>query len=167
METVLQLATREFIGIKIWVWVLVAVFGIPALVSFAKKQKKIETVKAPLRGHVEGFLDMSVVSSNTDRPYLVPRVIVLDRDKRNIHDLTCELPQDLVPIRPEDIGTVVWLETEKDFVGTYTSGKAAFRLNWKLTLIDVRKSSQIVQRKFIGGPPPKVVRDQDHDAYGS
>lgn len=67
---------------------------------------------------------------------------------------------------PRDVGTIVWVEEERIYVGGYTGGGLAYRYECKVRIIDARQNVLIAEHTFRGGPPPSTTYASG-DHYGS
>jgi hypothetical protein len=95
--------------------------------------------------------------------------------KNKVDDkLFFDLPEELQPNTPDEVGTVAWLEWEKKQVAWYKTdhGKGAalapaYVLICHLTVIDRARNLVVARRDFEGGQPPDSIGGLTGEGVGS
>ncbi len=65
------------------------------------------------------------------------------------------VPSERIASRPEDARVVVFIEKQKQLVGSYTDGGDAYRQVYDVKLIILNTWKTVVQKSFTGGKPPE------------
>jgi len=153
-----------------------AVLAYLAFVYPAGMQPRLE---AAFEGRLAPFLEPPV-EDNVDpaaaAPPLAPKLLVLDR-QANLPAIPGVRPGELAAVhfllspslraaRPEQIGTVVWLDWRANRVSSYSSGKEAYEVACDVTVLDAAGRRVLARRTFDGGPPPPQV-PRGEDGYGA
>lgn len=73
--------------------------------------------------------------------------------------VTLDLPEELFPERPEDVGVVVGLYWGQEFVGTYDGGSQGYRETCLVRVFDADSGRLVFERTVVGGDPPEVVKE--------
>jgi hypothetical protein len=98
--------------------------------------------------------------------YVVGKIIPVDmRDSKKIDWLYYDLPGELQPSTPEEVGTIVWLFWGEQQVGKYTTGGGAYVRTCRVTVIDRIKNVRVTEMTFQGGQPPQTIRGSGN-GYG-
>jgi hypothetical protein len=91
--------------------------------------------------------------------YVKGKVIPVSVADREVDWLYYDLPDDLRPAAPDQVGTVVWLRWDKVKVGQYgNNGGDANVQTCDVTVIDLAARRVVDQRRFVGGEPPQSSR---------
>jgi hypothetical protein len=102
--------------------------------------------------------------------YIKGKVVVIDRDKRMIDTLHMYLPPEIQANRPEEVGTIVWLDSHVSKVGDYITGSnevvgGGYTQVTYVTVVDREAHSVIHRDSFAGHMPPKKLEHRG-DASG-
>jgi hypothetical protein len=123
---------------------------------------------APLRGHLHEYTDLAIdpEGPGAEKGAIVRRkMVVIDRQKKDIDPLQHLLPDDLQADGPEEVRTVVWLEWGAKQVGVYPRGGKPFQRFVDVSVIDLGQPPKLLIRKrFYGSPPPQ--QGESDDRYG-
>jgi hypothetical protein len=98
------------------------------------------------------------------QPKPVGKMVVVDRTAKEVSDLTFDLPADLRASKPEDVTTVVLLETTKKKVTTYDDGSTGSQVSITVTVVDLATQTVTAQKTFEGAPPDEDAEDEVGDA---
>lgn len=107
-------------------------------------EAKDETVQPYRKGKVLPILMEDVLG---DKAYTgnIPRVCF---------ELYFDLPDELRPQKPEDVGTVILVYKRQDRVGVYNNGEPAWKENYSLKIVDRTSKTMIEEKAFVGSDPP-------------
>lgn len=89
------------------------------------------------------------------------KVIPIDMTANTVDYIYFDLPDELRPAKPEDVGTVVLLQWGKNQVGTYTGGSAAYQQTVQVTVLDKDTRDIIGQQSFSGSMPPQRKKSSE------
>ncbi|MEW6212363.1 MAG: hypothetical protein AB1631_28820 [Acidobacteriota bacterium] len=108
-------------------------------------------------------IDISPPSDNqASEPYLIGKLVVVDREKQTIDDLFNALPSDMKADHPSEVRTVVLLTWTQEEVGYYEgTNKMARRWHCSVTAIDLSARRRLVEKDIIGPMPPAFIRPDD------
>ena len=81
------------------------------------------------------------------------KVLPVEASSKTIDWMVFQFPPELLPQVPEDVGTIVWLESWTHEVGKYTTGEPAIALVCKVTVIDKAENAVVAVKVFVGNPP--------------
>jgi len=140
--------------------------------SQARTEEAALTQRASVdKKSLEGTLDSYIfpeeeLTDNLDgRLYISGKVVVVDRTGRLIDSAFLELPDELRASRPEEVGTVVWLDWGKQYRWRYSNGAAAYTHAVRVSVIDLIDKKLIDSRFLYGSLPPENVRDKGKWEY--
>jgi hypothetical protein len=85
--------------------------------------------------------------------FLNGKVLPVEASSKSIDGILFQFPPELLPQVPEDVGTIVWLESWTEQVGKYTTGEPAIALLCKVTVIDKAENAVVATKVFVGHPP--------------
>lgn len=97
--------------------------------------------------------------------YLKEKAIVIireDKEKQNEKQYEylqgCEgIPLDYCAQNPEEIGSIIVIDSSRREVGMYNYGVKAIVIIWNVSVIDKTIPAVVATRRFEGGEPPKVI----------
>jgi hypothetical protein len=156
---------------------LVVIGGIWWIISSIAARSK----KAPFDPYVEEYLRPPEVpdwianaeADAQDPDYVAPdpptvagKLVIVNRDKKEIDDLFVDLPDGLRAENPEEVGTVVWVSFARVAVGTYTDGATGYAHSCTVHVIDKAGWTVTAIRRFQGSAPPSFKKHSG-DAEGS
>ena len=81
------------------------------------------------------------------------KLLVIDVDKRNLHELQCDLPSDLAAGKPEDVGFVVLVREVLEEEGQLTCHEhqiPSYRVRWDVAIVEQSTGNVVVQTLFHG-----------------
>jgi hypothetical protein len=87
------------------------------------------------------------------------KVLPIEASSKTIDWILFQFPPELLPQVPEDVGTIVWLESSTHEVGKYTTGEPAIALLCKVTVIDKAENAVVAEKVFVGHPPQTRQRN--------
>jgi hypothetical protein len=96
----------------------------------------------------------------------VGRVVAIDRQQGDIDELHPLLPDELRADRPEEVGTVLWLERGVKEVGRCLEGGISYHRYCDVSVIDHTKPPRLLLRKRIFGTTPPPAKDSKN-TYGT
>jgi hypothetical protein len=132
--------------------------------------RQLDMVLEPFKNHireysiVSGLKNPARTSPHRTKAYLKGKIIPVNRMESRIDDIYFSLPEGLRATKPEDVGTIVWLDWEKDTVGHYcpeglggcfSSDDPAIVNTCDVTIIDKSIPAIVVERNFRGSDPPE------------
>ena len=82
------------------------------------------------------------------------RAVVADVTEGLVLPLTFELPDDITPSTPEEVGTVIQIERFLEETGTYDDRTPAYRQNALVRIVDLGFECVIGETFIQGGEPP-------------
>lgn len=101
-----------------------------------------------------------------DGGYVKGRVLPVEHKHGAPDQIHFELPPPLRSAKPEDVGTIVWLEYGQKLVGKYEGGAWAYAQTCRITLIDRARNVIIARQNVEGPPPPQTISEREHAGYG-
>jgi hypothetical protein len=105
-------------------------------------------------------------SSEKKEAYIKGKIITVNNEEGEIDDIYFSLPEELRATKPENVGTIVWLEWGEDNIGSYTDGEDATVITCDVTIIDKSTATVVAERNFRGSIPPNPKRSGE-DGTGS
>jgi len=137
---------------KLRLWQTALVIGTPIalLVGFAVGYYQYrESRLAPFKPYLSEYL--SFTSAQQGEPYVRGKVITVDTRRKAVDHLYFDLPQELRATRPDEVGTVVWVEcTSVTTVVRRTGGSTNNTVDYRceVTVIDKAASAIVGQQTF-------------------
>ena len=124
---------------------------------------------APFKPHVAEYL--AVPDGPAAPAPLRGKMVVVDKKTQDIDwDVFFGLPDALRASRPEEVGTIVWLEYGREQgQGVYIDGKdrrPSFCQTCEVTVIDRAGRAVIGAALVHGGPPPERIQEGDKEGVG-
>jgi hypothetical protein len=92
-----------------------------------------------------------------DPGYLRGKVILVDIFNRWVMPLTPRLAPELVPARPDEVGTVIWIRNGSRGMGTYSGGARALQGTIELTVADLAVPAIVGTGTLVGPEPPPFI----------
>jgi hypothetical protein len=131
-------------------------FGIIAVVYWAKVKSEI----APFEAHIAEYTRTpDPLEGDADAGYIKGKVIPIDRGKDEIDaQFWTHLPTTLKPEKPEEVGTIVWLEWDKEEAGEYEGGGTAYIQTCDVTVIDKARNIIVGQAHFEGEEKKEIAK---------
>lgn len=121
----------------------------------------------PFKNNLADYISSSAFKEQfTATPYIKGKLVVVNQSEVKVDDPYFDLPEDIKALKPEEVGTIVWVSYEPVVVGRYTGGSAGYRYTGKVTVIDKTAGAIVGRTSFKGGEPPSTKRGSG-DAYGS
>lgn len=120
----------------------------------------------PFEDYLDEYLNISELEQSLQAPYIIGKVITIDKPKRKIDYIYFDLPEELRATNPEGVGTVVWLEWGKHVVGMYEGGADAYVRTCDVTIIDKSNAAIVGKQHFVGSDPPRT-KSHTGPGYGS
>jgi hypothetical protein len=127
----------------------------------------------PFKDHVREYVTVSGLknparsSPHRTQAYLKGKIIPVNKTENKIDDIYYSLPEGLRATKPEDVGTIVWLDWGEDKVGHYcseyipgcfSSDDPAIVNTCDVTIIDKSIPAIVVERNFRGSDPPQKTK---------
>lgn len=126
----------------------------------------------PFVACISEYTNIAGLKTLDQDPYVIGKALIIDKTKNEILDpekpYFFNLPKELQPARPEEVGTIVWLEWGKVAVAKYKYEDASRESTLydydaniqtcKVTIIDKNIPAIIGQSNFRGMDPPKSLR---------
>ena len=122
---------------------------------------------APFKPHMAEYL---APTKETKTGAVRGQIVVVDRGKQDVDwDVFFDLPNDLRAAKPEDVGTVAWLEygRQKERGGYGKEGYPAYRQTCTVTVIDQASRDVIGTTEVKGGDPPNSIDEGAKEGVGS
>ena len=94
------------------------------------------------------------------------KMVVIDPREKEIDSLYWDLPEGLRATKPEEVGTIVWLEWDKVQTMIYDT-KPGWQHYVKITVIDAARNEVVAEGCCIGGMPPSSISSNDSEGNGS
>lgn len=130
------------------------------------------TVMKNLKPAVAAALEQPVPEDEARPGPLRGTVLPVDLPRRRLEDgVLFRLPPALRPRRPEEVGTVAYIDYEKERVGSYVDEQtaqvtgSAYRMRVTMTVVDAASRTVIAREVFLGDQPEEVL-SRTGDAYG-
>jgi hypothetical protein len=139
-ETVRKVMLGSALGIIALSCMCGGVFGLVKLYYVGKRSR--------LNDNVYRLLQEPSGKDTSGQPYLKGKVVLVDRNKRELDDLHRGMPDELRAENLGEVGTVVWLEWDHKWV---RGSKAPV---CKVTVIDRARNVVVGENTFEGDPPP-------------
>jgi hypothetical protein len=105
---------------------------------------------------VEGYwMKARPLKEHKGEPYVRGKLIILDRklDRHLLHPVYWKIPEELRAATPEDVGTIVRIDTRYEIVGRYSRGTTAQVVFYDVKVIDKEKGQVVGEKTFRGGEP--------------
>jgi hypothetical protein len=99
-------------------------------------------------------------------PYIKGKIVVVNKADIKVDDPYFDLPEDVKAVKPEEVGTIVWVTYDPRLVGRYTNGAAGYQYTATVTVIDKANGTIVGRSSFTGSEPPSTKKGSG-DAYGS
>jgi hypothetical protein len=140
-------------------------------VSSENEKKRIEQEQrnafaAPFQAHLAEYMPVAP-QRDLQPPYRRGKVVPINLSAKGIDAMLVELPHPVRPDRPEDVGTIVWLQWRTEIVGRYTDNVDAFVVKCNVTLIDKSLGIIIAEQEFTGSQPPDRRQHHSDSNIGS
>lgn len=121
---------------------------------------------ADYTGPFKGAASVKVYKPGAGKPqgYVKDRVVLVE-------DGSVPLFQNSLPARlraetPDEVGTVVLIESSSRKVGEYTGGEPAWQTVWKVSVADVGKGRVVGRALLLGRHPPYTADIEAGENYG-
>ncbi len=101
-----------------------------------------------LNDNVYKLIQEPAGKDESGRPYLKGKVVLVDRNKRELDGLHRAIPEGMRAENVGEVGTVIWLEWDNKWV---RGGRAP---TCKVTVIDRARNVVVGEMTFEGDPPP-------------
>jgi hypothetical protein len=137
----------------------------------------------PFAPHLAAMSQVPDLLATNEPPHIIGRVILIERQGRDtyrdraIHRAAGEislawrsLPDTVKARSPEQVGTVVIMEKERQSMGVYGAGPGhGYAVHRHIILVDWKTHAVLGRKSFRGSDPPKkiVTSGESRDAYGS
>ena len=109
---------------------------------------------APFDSHIKEYTSSSFVQEGGGQAYVIGKVLPVDKTGNMVdRSVFFALPGGLKASRPQDVGTIVWLEWGTTQVGTYTGGGNAYVRTCEVTVIDKSRQAIVGTADFTGSDP--------------
>ncbi|MGH9819470.1 MAG: hypothetical protein ACRD43_04805 [Pyrinomonadaceae bacterium] len=115
--------------------------------------------REPFASHVTQYLERPQNPLNVrkdvpgDQVVIKGKLIPVDRTTKSISSLYGDLPDNLRPITPDEVGTIMWVNCSGRLDGEYSDGSSARSNECDLTFIDAA-SKQFLWMDTVITPPP-------------
>jgi hypothetical protein len=117
---------------------------------------------APFKPHVAAYLTQPAGAPPADgKAAIKGKVITVDRKGQEVDYLYFDLPEEMRAGKPEEVGTVVWLDWDKTQVGQYDDGTPGYVQTCQVTVIDKGANAVVGKNAFRGGDPPKSKKKSE------
>jgi hypothetical protein len=110
---------------------------------------------------ISGFKNPVKGDRSSTKPYIKGKVITINKQENRIDSIYYDLPEDLRATKPDEVGTIAWLEWGEDKIGTYTDGDDAIVITCQVTVIDKSIPRIVSKTNFEGIEPPRVKRSSE------
>ena len=153
--------------VKLVLWGLFGLLVLIGLGAFCVWYWHRLSQTAPFKPYMTQYLSPPIGSA-PGRPTM-GKIIVVDTAKRDVDwDIFFSLPDELRPVRPEEVGTIVWTNWGKDQVDSYENGAPAYVQWCKVTVIDRRTRTTIAESgQFRGTDAPMSIDSNSGSGSGS
>lgn len=145
------------------------IFGIFAAlgIGFLVNQAVRGVQSDPFKNNLAEYTNSSTFKEQAGAtPYIKGKIVVVNKTEVKVDDPYFDLPEEVKALKPEDVGTIVWVTYEPSVVGRYTGGSLGYRYTANVTVIDKASGTIIGRSTFKGGEPPSTKKGSG-DAYGS
>jgi len=99
--------------------------------------------------------------ANATMPELVGRIVIVDMDENAFDPLTMQLPDDLFPTHPSQVGTVIQVHWLQEIDGQYVDGATAYRWRVVFCFVNLLTGEVSPHQSLLGSPPPYEKNDRD------
>jgi hypothetical protein len=148
-------------GLRGWLIILFAAWIVAAFFS-ASYSIKDASLQDPFKDHVREYSTVSGLknsvrtSPHRTQAYLKGKIITVNKKENRIDDIYFKLPEELRATKPEDVGTIVWLDWGEDRVGFYLGSHGDATVNTcHVTIIDKSVPAIVGEINFRGSDPPE------------
>lgn len=145
-------------------WGVVILIGISVATFFGIRSIIRSKTVAPFNQQINTYMGGGVPAANEpNRPpaKVKGKIIPIDVKAREIDYVYFDMPDDIRPIKPEDVGTVALLEWDKVQVGTYSGGSPAYQQTVRVTVVDKDTRGVIGQAEYQGSMPPQRKKSSE------
>jgi hypothetical protein len=113
----------------------------------------------PFNDQINDYTAPAARVGKEESPYVKGKVIPVNLKSKDVDWLYYDLPDNLRPTSPGEVGTVVWLDWGEVKVGQYGSGGGgAFVQTCKVTVIDKARRAIVGETVVRGSDPPRSSR---------
>lgn len=100
--------------------------------------------------YLSEYTNIPNLKQSNQTPYINGKFIIIDKAYNEI-DKSID-PYGGTAEKPEELGTIIWLECKEFYVGNYTKGSRAYEVNCDVTVLDKANASIVDKKNFIGSP---------------
>jgi hypothetical protein len=145
---------------KIITWLIVAAVAVGIGGFFLIRHLSRAAVLDPFNAKINDYINVAPKQrADPGPPALKGKVIPVDLGEKAVDWLYFDLPDDLRPTTPEEVGTVVHLRWGQIQVGQYgTGGGAAYVQTCKVTVLDKASGVVLGETEVRGSQPPQSSR---------
>lgn len=133
---------------------MIGVAGLAVAVLVSCKGKQPEDPYKAMRGRIMQYVNVLGLSEIKQEPYVNGKILVVNPKSRDIDEIHMQLPDCRRAVKPDEVGTIVWVEKTSENCGTYNTGTNAVQELCKVTIIDKSIPAIIYEVTFRGGEPP-------------
>jgi len=156
----------RMINREMWLLIIAIIIMFSTITYFwIRQNKRSEWIKL-FQPYVERYVTLSDLKKNQGNAYIKGKIIIIDKDNKNIDSLIFQVNKELFPESPEEVGTVIRLGWGRDKYGHYDDGAKGYMITCKMTVIDLNKNLLIDKRSFFGSAPPSSKKGRE-DVSGS
>jgi hypothetical protein len=94
------------------------------------------------------------------------KVLPISRQTNELDALYYDLPDDLRPVNPDEVKTLMWLDCKAEPVGRFNDGSMGFQEKCHAYLVDRQSSKFIGVQDFLGVPPALSRKEGTGDETG-
>lgn len=132
----------------------IVVTAVVAGIAWGADNMYVSSVQAPFEPHMNGYVTMAALDSETAGGSPRAPVVVIDVARRALDEAFFGLPDSIRAKRPADVASVVLVRCETTRIGTYgTSGGGAYQYTCDVRAYDAA-SKRLLARHAIDGPSP-------------
>jgi hypothetical protein len=129
-----------------------------------------KTPPTPIETHLGDYLNISPIESQDvaypNLAYIVGKIVIVDLNEKKLSGINGNSALDSIRAnKPEEVGTIIWIEAGSKGVGQYTDGAYALQDYYTVTIID-KSANMILAKKVIEGPPPPSGKTYFGNASG-
>jgi hypothetical protein len=142
--------------------ILVLIFGGIGTAILVRKIYRDHAV-APFKEHLAEYASLKADGPPARGTRPKGKFIPIDMSTREVdRDIYFDMPDDVKPATPDEVGTVVQLQWNKVQVDQYTNGKGAFRQDCMATVFDRESKKALAGPTLIEGEePPQSIKSSE------
>jgi hypothetical protein len=150
-------------------WGVVILIGIGVASFFGIRYMIRSNTVAPFNKQINNYLSGGVPPAGgnpndpNQRQKVKGKILPVDVEKKEVDWVYFDLPDEVRPAKPEDIGAVALLRWGKNLVGNYNNNPSnpAYQQTVQVTVVDQNTKTILGQTSFAGSMPPQKKKSSE------